>query len=66
MTVKLYVEGGGDTRVTKAECRRGFAEFFRRAGLDITNTRGIVDVYLRGAAVDREALSAAWVGGASD
>ncbi len=33
---------------------------------DITNTRGIVDVYLRGEAVDREALSAAWVGGASD
>ncbi len=33
---------------------------------DITNTRGIVDVYLRGAAVDREALSAAWVGGASN
>ena len=33
---------------------------------DITNTRGIVDVYLRGAAVDREALSAAWVGGATD
>lgn len=32
---------------------------------DITNTRGIVDVYLRGAAVDRDALSAAWVGGAS-
>ena len=33
---------------------------------DITNTRGIVDVYLRGAAVEREALSAAWVGGAPD
>ena len=33
---------------------------------DITNTRGIVDVYLRGEAVDREALSAAWVGGASE
>ena len=33
---------------------------------DITNTRGIVDVYLRGEAVDREALSAAWVGGAAD
>ena len=33
---------------------------------DITNTRGIVDVYLRGAAVDREALSAAWVGRASE
>lgn len=33
---------------------------------DITNTRRIADVYLRGEAVDREALSAAWVGGASD
>ena len=33
---------------------------------DITNTRGIVDVYLRGEAVDRAALSAAWLGGASD
>ncbi len=30
---------------------------------DITNTRRIVDVYLRGTAVDRAALSAAWVGG---
>jgi imidazolonepropionase-like amidohydrolase len=29
---------------------------------DITNTRRIVDVYLRGMAVDRAALSAAWVG----
>lgn len=29
---------------------------------DITNTRRIVDVYLRGAAVDRAALSASWVG----
>ena len=28
---------------------------------DITNTRRIVDVYLRGAAVDRAALSASWV-----
>ena len=30
---------------------------------DITNTRRIVDVYLRGTAVDRAALSAGWVGG---
>ena len=30
---------------------------------DITNTRRIVDVYLRGTAVDRAGLSAAWVGG---
>ncbi len=29
---------------------------------DITNTRRIVDVYLRGAAVERTALSSAWVG----
>ncbi len=33
---------------------------------DITNTRGIVDVYLRGAAVEREALSATWVGGGGE
>ena len=32
---------------------------------DITNTRRIVDVYLRGTAVERELLSAAWVGGAT-
>jgi len=32
---------------------------------DITNTRRIVDVYLRGTAVDRAALSAGWVGGAT-
>ena len=32
---------------------------------DITNTRRIVDVYLRGTAVDRAALSAAWVGGST-
>jgi imidazolonepropionase-like amidohydrolase len=30
---------------------------------NITNTRRIVDVYLRGTAVDRAGLSAAWVGG---
>jgi imidazolonepropionase-like amidohydrolase len=29
---------------------------------DITNTRRIVDVYLRGDRVDRETLSAGWVG----
>ena len=29
---------------------------------DITNTRQIVDVYLRGVAVEREALSQAWLG----
>ena len=34
MSVKIYVEGGGDVRALKRECRHGFAEFFRRAGLE--------------------------------
>ena len=33
MRVKIYVEGGGDASALKRECRRGFTEFFRRAGL---------------------------------
>lgn len=32
MTIKLYVEGGGNTRNLKIECRQGFSEFLRRAG----------------------------------
>ena len=31
---------------------------------DITNTRRISDVYMRGTRIDRAALSAAWIGGA--
>ena len=34
MSVKIYVEGGGDASALKRECRRGFSEFFRRAGLE--------------------------------
>ena len=30
---KVYVEGGGNTKVTRAACRKGFSEFFGRAGL---------------------------------
>ena len=33
---------------------------------DITNTRRIEDIYLRGEAVGRQAHSAAWVGGGID
>ena len=33
MSVKVYVEGGGDTRELKQKCRRGFSEFFRKVGL---------------------------------
>ena len=35
MTVKIYVEGGGDHNKTlDSQCRRGFSEFFRKAGLE--------------------------------
>ena len=33
MTVKVYVEGGGDGRELRARCRRGFSSFFARADL---------------------------------
>jgi hypothetical protein len=31
--VKLYVEGGGDSKSLQIECRRGFREFLEKAGL---------------------------------
>jgi hypothetical protein len=31
--VKIYVEGGGDSEALKTRCRRGFSQFFERAGL---------------------------------
>jgi hypothetical protein len=31
--VKLYVEGGGDSKSLQIECRRGFREFLKKAGL---------------------------------
>ena len=35
MTVKVYVEGGGDrNKALHTQCRRGFSEFFRKAGLE--------------------------------
>ncbi len=33
MKVTVYVEGGGDTKALSTECRGGFREFFRKAGL---------------------------------
>ena len=33
MTVKVYVEGGGNGRELRARCRRGFSSFFEKAGL---------------------------------
>lgn len=35
MNVRIYVEGGGDhNKALQTQCRRGFSEFFRRAGLE--------------------------------
>ncbi len=31
--MKLYVEGGGDSKTLKAACRRGFSKFIEKAGL---------------------------------
>ncbi len=31
--MKLYVEGGGDSNELKTACRKGFSEFFKKAGL---------------------------------
>jgi hypothetical protein len=33
VTVKVFVEGGGDSAALKTACRQGFSEFLRRAGL---------------------------------
>ncbi len=33
VAVRLYVEGGGTTNRLRTDCRRGFAEFFKKAGL---------------------------------
>lgn len=34
MKLKVYMEGGGDTRELKSRCREGFSEFLRKAGLE--------------------------------
>ena len=34
MKVKVYVEGGGDNRSLRAQCREGFKDFFCKAGLE--------------------------------
>jgi len=33
VTVKVYVEGGGESDALQTRCREGFTEFFRHAGL---------------------------------
>jgi hypothetical protein len=34
VTVRVYVEGGGDNKALQTECRRGFSEFVKNTGLD--------------------------------
>ena len=33
VTVRLYVEGGGDSKKLRVQCRRGFRKFVEKAGL---------------------------------
>ena len=33
VTVRLYVEGGGDSKKLRVQCRRGFRKFIEKAGL---------------------------------
>ena len=33
VSVKIYVEGGGDSKALKTACRRGFQSFIKKAGL---------------------------------
>ena len=33
MTALLYVEGGGNGKALRVECRKGFAQFLAKAGL---------------------------------
>lgn len=33
MSIRVYVEGGGDSDLLKRQCRGGFKEFFEKAGL---------------------------------
>ena len=34
MNIKVFVEGGGDRDLLRRECRKGFSNFFRKAGLE--------------------------------
>ena len=43
MTTIVHVEGGGDRHETRARCRQGFSEFFRKAGLSQRSVRVVAD-----------------------
>ena len=34
VSTRVYVEGGGESKASKAECRKGFSKFLERAGLE--------------------------------
>ena len=52
MSVKVYVEGGGDSRPLKTACRQGFSAFIKKAGL-VGRTPSIVACGSRESAFDR-------------
>jgi hypothetical protein len=54
--MKIYVEGGGDTHSLKTECRRGFTEFLKNAGL-AGHLPQIVACGGRGIAFDRFSIA---------
>lgn len=39
VSVRLYIEGGGDSKALRTECRRGFAEFVKKGGLALRMPR---------------------------
>jgi hypothetical protein len=57
VNVRIYVEGGGgQNKALDTQCRRGFREFFRKAGLDL-RMPGIVSCGARNGAYDRPGKS---------
>ena len=34
MNIKVFVEGGGETKALRTKCRRGFSNFFQKAGME--------------------------------
>jgi len=49
--MKIYVEGGGNSRALRIECRRGFSSFLKKAGFD-GKMPGIVACGARNSAYD--------------
>ena len=64
VSVKLYVEGGGSSKVMKTACRRGFRIFLEKAGLT-GRMPSIVACGSRNSANDRFGTAHSRIGGAA-